>query len=530
LALSHRRFRGSVVWVLAAAGILGSIIVVARADVGTAATTASGADVPSAVVASTGSASASAAAAAAAADPGLVPVGPVRVLDTRPGSLQVGYGGAKPAAGETVELQVAGAAGGAVPGDASAAVLNITGMEALVDTFVTVWPCGAARPLASNLNLAAGATAPNLVIAKVGVGGKVCLFTSGAAQLVADLAGYFPAAPPRASQSQRPLLIKHGWDLPYPAWIQSHVAEMERLGFDGVVTTLGDLSMSINSQTTVSYEQVRAVLTPLAQTHFTTMTHNFVIIYAGSNQLFDDNTIPLQNFRNLARAAREAGLEGIVYDNENYSGGPGWQWPGATPNRTLEEAQMQARTRGRQAMQAMTGVWPNVTLLAFYGPWVSDPATGTRYQGVIPYNDVSWANQLLGPWVIGMIEAGRGTAATVVDGGEVYSLRSSAQFDQAYRWAKSDIAANGSIVPASMRPTYSQDVNVGFGIFDQPSNGVDMNPTLWRDTIANALRRTDRYVWAYTESYDWWGTGWPVARVPQAWIDATLAAKQLAIR
>ena len=43
-------------------------------------------------------------------------------------------------------------------------------------------------------------------------------------------------------QAQRPLLIKHGWDLPYPAWIQGHVREMEQLGFDGVVTTLVDVT------------------------------------------------------------------------------------------------------------------------------------------------------------------------------------------------------------------------------------------------------------------------------------------------
>jgi hypothetical protein len=263
------------------------------------------------------------------------------------------------------------------------------------------------------------------------------------------------------------------------------------------------------------------------------MTHNFVIIYAGSNQLYDDNTVALQNFRNLARAAREAGLEGIVYDNEYYTGGPGWKWPEATPGHALEQAQGQAHDRGKQAMEAMISAWPEMTLLAFYGPWVSDPGTAANYEGAafqpIPYNDVSWANQLLGPWVLGMIDATRGTAAKVVDGGEVYSLRSAAQFDQAYRWAKTDMASYGSIVPARMRDGYASDVSVGFGVFDRPSNGVGMDAAAWRETLANALRRTDRYVWAYTESYDWWGSGWPVNRVPQVWIDATKAAKQAAV-
>jgi hypothetical protein len=48
------------------------------------------------------------------------------------------------------------------------------------------------RPLASNLNYAAGQTAPNLVVVKVGPGGKVSLYNySGSAHLVVDVAGWF---------------------------------------------------------------------------------------------------------------------------------------------------------------------------------------------------------------------------------------------------------------------------------------------------------------------------------------------------
>jgi len=35
---------------------------------------------------------------------------------------------------------------------------------------------------------------PNAVIAKVGVGGKVCLFASNSTHLLADVNGFFPAA------------------------------------------------------------------------------------------------------------------------------------------------------------------------------------------------------------------------------------------------------------------------------------------------------------------------------------------------
>mgnify|MGYP002682602072 CR=1 FL=1 len=43
--------------------------------------------------------------------------------------------------------------------------------------YLTVYPCGEDRPLASNVNYTAGAVVPNAVLAKVGVDGKVCIFT-----------------------------------------------------------------------------------------------------------------------------------------------------------------------------------------------------------------------------------------------------------------------------------------------------------------------------------------------------------------
>ncbi len=115
---------------------------------------------------------------------------PSRLLDTRPGSLQTGYSGSRPAAGAVVTLKVAGRGTPAVPATASAVVLNVTGLNG--GGYVTAWPCGTPRPLSSNLNLAAGAVAANQVTVGVGTGGNVCLYTSAGADLVADLTGYFP--------------------------------------------------------------------------------------------------------------------------------------------------------------------------------------------------------------------------------------------------------------------------------------------------------------------------------------------------
>lgn len=118
------------------------------------------------------------------------PAVPERLLDTR---IPIGYTGPKPVAGQTVILQVTGAGTTKVPAGASAVVLNLTGAQATDSGFVTVWPCDAARPLASNLNLVKGATTANLVTVKLSATGTVCVYTQAGAHLIADIAGHYPA-------------------------------------------------------------------------------------------------------------------------------------------------------------------------------------------------------------------------------------------------------------------------------------------------------------------------------------------------
>jgi len=71
--------------------------------------------------------------------------------------------------------------------------LNVTATATAESGFVTVFPCGSALPDASNLNFSRAQTIPNLVIAKIGTAGKVCLYTSAGTDLIADANGYFPA-------------------------------------------------------------------------------------------------------------------------------------------------------------------------------------------------------------------------------------------------------------------------------------------------------------------------------------------------
>jgi PKD repeat protein len=122
-------------------------------------------------------------------------VAPERLLETRVSEGQVGYVGAQPVAGQTIELQVTGVGTANVPASASAVVLNVAVTGALSDGYATVWPCGQTRPTASNLNYLAGSSVANVVISGIGAGGKVCFYTLSATDIIADINGWFPAAP-----------------------------------------------------------------------------------------------------------------------------------------------------------------------------------------------------------------------------------------------------------------------------------------------------------------------------------------------
>jgi hypothetical protein len=116
-----------------------------------------------------------------------VAVPPGRVLDTRDGTgAPVGRIDQNP-----LVLKLTGASG--VPAtNVSAVVMNVTVVEPTENTYVTVYPTGGDRPLASNLNAAPGQVVPNMVLGRLGPDGSVAIYNNGGTtDLLADVVGYF---------------------------------------------------------------------------------------------------------------------------------------------------------------------------------------------------------------------------------------------------------------------------------------------------------------------------------------------------
>ena len=120
-------------------------------------------------------------------------VAPSRLADTRPEEGSFGY---TRLSDQVVRVQVAGRGG--VPANASAAVLNVTGVNTTAPSYLTVYPSGTDLPTASNVNFdGAGQVMANMVTVKLGAGGAVDVYMQRKMDVAVDVSGaYVPVAAP----------------------------------------------------------------------------------------------------------------------------------------------------------------------------------------------------------------------------------------------------------------------------------------------------------------------------------------------
>jgi hypothetical protein len=137
---------------------------------------------------------------------GFNPIQPNRIMDSRKG---VGTFQAKISEGETRSLLVAGTPG--IPANAPAVSLNITVTAPTKESYLTVWPKGSSKPVASSLNYAGGQTIANSVVVGVGADGYIDLNNSfGSVDIIVDITGWFPSGSLTPVQPQRLLDTRSG--------------------------------------------------------------------------------------------------------------------------------------------------------------------------------------------------------------------------------------------------------------------------------------------------------------------------------
>ncbi len=126
------------------------------------------------------------------------PVNPYRIADTRPGSDEP-YAGQTLAPHGVLTIKAGGTAplgnangGTGIPITATAVVLNVTVATSDASGYLTVWPAGQARPLASNTNYGKDTIIASQVVVPLGSGDSISIYNSaGYTNVVVDVEGWF---------------------------------------------------------------------------------------------------------------------------------------------------------------------------------------------------------------------------------------------------------------------------------------------------------------------------------------------------
>jgi hypothetical protein len=112
---------------------------------------------------------------------GYTSLDPVRFLDSRTtGRL---------AAGSTREVQITGRSG--VTTNAAAVAVNLAAVDPGGAGYLSAFPCGGATPTTSTVNYDTTHATSNSAIVKVGTGGKICIYSMSATDIVVDVTGWF---------------------------------------------------------------------------------------------------------------------------------------------------------------------------------------------------------------------------------------------------------------------------------------------------------------------------------------------------
>ena len=285
-----------------------------------------------------------------------------------------------------------------------------------------------------------------------------------------------------------------------PATLRDRLATMESTltAFDGAFLKLPGTGAQITTATAVKASAIAADLQPLSALQATRFKYNFAVVPVQRDlDVFDDWSVPLANVGALARVARDAGLVGIVIDNEALGGfRANYPYDVKFAGRTIEDYRAQTQLIGKKVMQAILAEFPDAAVVVLRGPAGSDPASPAHL-----VNRETDSAQLLGPFFAGFVE-GKGSRALLVDGGTDYGLRTAEQFAASKDWRKNGLvsATTDSIfVNEGMRTVWPSWVTVAFGVRELDGARANLLPNvpgLFANTLVQSLRATDNFVWA----------------------------------
>jgi hypothetical protein len=270
---------------------------------------------------------------------------------------------------------------------------------------------------------------------------------------------------------------------------------IDTLPFDGIIVKFPDYQRCLGPNYIANYSTLYNQIGPIKNV-LAKVKHNYANVLTGNTGMvdpFDDWTQAQANFVILALVCRDAGLEGIFLDTEEYNV-HWWRYPNDckyASTKTVSQYQEQWRLRGTQVMQAIIAQWPQAKIVFPIDPFYSS----SRFGG---------PNWLGGFFAMGMFAAAPGH---MINGGERYQERTAGDFSNWLNFMKVTLTQppnSPPLIPSGLTSTWQSQMNQSFGIYDQDKYGTPvMSYSVLQSTIVNAMPYANEFVWNYSGNLDW---------------------------
>ena len=260
-------------------------------------------------------------------------------------------------------------------------------------------------------------------------------------------------------------------------------------------------------------------LSTVSQINWGKYTDNFVILYFGDSldiNFFNNNkwSTIIYNAGMVSKMLKAGQFKGVFLDNENYfEGSHGWKYDSSWyPGYTFEQVKVKCRERGKEFMQALLSKVTNpLVVLDFI--WFGDH--WNNY-------DLNSGRQIL--WLAfkdGMLEAAR-DGDILVEGNELaYYYQETTMFTDIYNeFRLNKFPKYGA---GDLQEKYKNQVQIGHGLYPSLYYGLfrwshkftnEEQDYWWKSQLYDALLTSDKYVWIWSEKWDWFGDGTTLKLTP----------------
>lgn len=310
-------------------------------------------------------------------------------------------------------------------------------------------------------------------------------------------------------------LIEFGWDVPRPSFVQQHIRQMETMPFDGLVMQF-EKPLHAFYPAPLAEQGFEAEVAALNAIEWDKFTDNFLIVYASDDwemDWFDDKRwqVARQNMTWLSDVIHRAGLKGICFDPETYTGEV-FNY-GRWKDRPFEVVEAKVRQRGREFMTALQRDNPELTILSLFGLSILYPIYGYEDRATRQEKLQEARFGLLPAFFNGLFDVA-GPQVTLIDGNEgAYGFVEPGSFQE----TPGAIRRTVSLIDPSNHAKYAAQVKVGQALYldyllaldkDRPYLTHHFTPAERLLYLVHnlywAMQTCDQYTWVYSERMDWW--------------------------